>query len=145
MAARSKAKPAKPVTNRRQCHRHHALRSTIQLEGKESLVQVITMALIGILRNRVIRPEAARKAAVAISNQKRVLSARESTAAVMVTRIVVTPRMGNAVKDLGGCVLYAKHGWLCIEPCYDYKTQPPDTCISRQKILNGVALWGRTT
>jgi len=68
----------------------------IQLEGKESLVQVITMALIGIFRNRVIKPEAARHAAVAMSNQKRVLSARESTAAVMVTRIVVTPRIGNA-------------------------------------------------
>jgi hypothetical protein len=96
VAARSKANAAKPVTSRRQCHRHHALRSASQLEGKESLLQVITMALIGIFRNRVIKPEAAKHAAVAMSSQKRVLSARESTAAVMVTRIVAPPRIGNA-------------------------------------------------
>ena len=84
------------MTRRRQCHRHQALRRPIQLEGNASLFQVMTMALIGMLRNRVINPEAARHAAVATSNQKRVLSARPSTAAVMVTRMVVTPRMGKA-------------------------------------------------
>ena len=70
IATRSKENPARPVTKRRQCQRHQEFRRAIQLEGKESLVQVMTMALIGIFKNRVIKPEAAKHATVAMSNQK---------------------------------------------------------------------------
>src|SRR5579872_2205291 len=112
VATRSNENPTNPVSSRRQCHRHHALRNPIQLEGNESLFQVITTALIGMLRNRVINPDAAKHSAVAMSHQKRGLSARPSTAAVTVARIVAIPRIGSA-------------GWRVRTPCWCKATYVP--------------------
>ena len=116
VAMRSKENPATPVTNLRQCHRHHALRNPIQLEGSESLFHVITTALIGMLRNRVINPEAAKHSAVAMSHQKRVLSARPSTAAVTVIKIVAIPRIGSAGMEGPNTLLVQGNICTGIEP-----------------------------
>ncbi len=87
VVAMSMDSPPRPAASRSRCQRHHASRKTVQSVGGAWALHVITIALIGIFINLVIKATATKLAAVAIRNQSRVWSFPASTAATIVTKM----------------------------------------------------------